>query len=288
MREHPQAIQFSPIIIGAMRFGEWGAQLSSTELERLIDQCVEVGLYDFDHADIYGHYAEEGRFGEVLKRRADLRNKVRLTTKCGIKLVSGRRPGHTLKSYDLRPEHILSSVEHSLKAFGVERIDILLLHRPDYLMNVWEIAEAFQQLKDQGKVKAFGVSNFSPSQLRMLHQAFPLQNHQLEISLTQRNAFEDGTLDQCIELGIRPAAWGPFGGGRIFTDQEDPHILRIRQHAEALGEKYQAGVDQILLAWLLKHPVGIVPITGSTKFERIKAAFYFLIWGGLEGHNLGC
>ena len=265
-------LNFSPIIIGTMRLGEWGANMDTKELERFIDQCVDMDLYDFDHADIYGHYTEEGNFGQVLKRRPDLVQKVRITTKCGIKLLTDRRPEYKIKSYDSTPAHILSSVENSLKELNVEKIDLLLLHRPDYLMHVEEIAEAFERLRSEGKVLAFGISNFTPEQAELLHFYTPLASHQVEISLMHRNALEDGTLEQCQLLKIQPTAWSPFGGGSIFSDTTDKAITRIKNVAKEIGEKYEVGIDQVLLAWLFKHPARIVPIVGSTKIERIKRA----------------
>ena len=159
----------SPFIIGTMRLGTWGSQLSTTEYEKFIEGCLELGLVDFDHADIYGHYTTEEDFGNVLKSRKDLRDKMRITTKCGIKLISENRPNHKIKSYDLSAKHILESVDLSLSNLKTDYIDILLLHRPDYLFNPYEIAEAFATLKKEGKVLGFGVSNFTPSQFDLLY-----------------------------------------------------------------------------------------------------------------------
>lgn len=265
-------ILFSPIIIGTMRLGSWGNNLTTKELEYFIDACLDLGLNDFDHADIYGHYAEEARFGEVIKRRSDLKSKIQITTKCGIRLVTPNRPKHQIKSYDSSREHILWSAENSLKELGVEQLDVLLLHRPDYLMDPQEIAEAFEELKQSGKVKAFGVSNFTTSQFEMLHKVTSLITNQIEISLLQRNAFEDGTLDQCLRLGIVPTAWSPFGGGSIFTNSDSPEMKNIQMILDELGEVYNASPDQLLLAFLLKHPAGVIPILGTSKISRIKVA----------------
>ena len=268
-----EKISFSPIIIGTMRFGEWGANLETQALEKLIDRCIDLGLKDFDHADIYGHYTEESNFGRVLRRRPDLRSKIQLTTKCGIKLITPNRPTHKVKSYDSTKEHLLFSVDNSLKALSVDSIDLLLIHRPDYLMNVDEVAEAFGQMHSSGKVKAFGVSNFTTSQFDLLNAVVPLMTNQVEISLLHLDAFKDGTLDQCQKLKIRPTAWSPFGGGEIFSQQtSSTRVLRIREAAEEFCRRYDASIDQILLAWLLKHPSGIVPIIGSSKIDRIKNA----------------
>lgn len=267
-----EKITFSPIIIGTMRLGDWGSKMSSQELENFIEACVDMGLTDFDHADIYGHYTEEGRFGEVIKRRPDLKSRIQVTTKCGIRLVTPNRPDHKVKSYDSTKAHILWSAENSLKDLGLDTLDLLLIHRPDYLMNPEEIAEAFETLKKEGKVKHFGVSNFTPSQFDLLNSYTPLLTNQVEISLFHRNAFEDGTLDQCMKLGTVPTAWSPFGGGAIFTDTVNPDMARIRKVLKSLGEKYEASIDQILLAFLRKHPAGIVPVLGTSKVSRIKVA----------------
>lgn len=297
MQKSKSTLQFSPLIIGTMRLGEWGAQLSTQALEKFIDGCLDLGLRDFDHADIYGHYTEEGNFGRVLKRRPDLKSKVQITTKCGIKLITPNRPTHSLKSYDSSKKHILFSAEKSLQNLGVEQLDVLLLHRPDYLMNPHEIAEAFTQLQQAGKVKAFGVSNFSPSQFELLNQFFPLINNQVEISLLHRNAFEDGTLDQCLRLGITPTAWSPLGGGALFKKGEDPILSKIQKVLEILGEKHQASADQILIAWLIKHPAGILPVLGTTKINRVKSALnatkiklshedWYALWEAAIGKNI--
>ncbi len=262
----------SPYIIGTMRLGTWGSNLSTSEYENFIESCLDLGLIDFDHADIYGHYTTEEDFGNVLKPRKDLRQKIRITTKCGIKLVSENRPNHLIKSYDLTPEHIEASVEKSLKSLHTDYLDVLLLHRPDYLFNPYEIAEVFSKLKKEGKVLTFGVSNFSPSQFDLLNSLTPLITNQVEISLLHRNAFEDGTLDQCQKLNVIPSAWSPLGGGLLFGDSSDKKIQAIQKVLAGLSEKYNAAADQILYAWLRKHPAGIIPVLGTSKIERIQAA----------------
>lgn len=271
MKDNSIKIDFSPIIIGTMRLGEWGSDLSTEDLEKFIDACVDLGFCDFDHADIYGHYTEEERFGKVIKRRPDLKSKIQVTTKCGIKLVTPNRPDHYLKSYDSTKEHIIWSAENSLKALGLDCLDVMLIHRPDYLMDPHDIAEAFTTLKQSGKVKAFGVSNFTVSQFELINSFTPLVTNQMEISLLHRDAFENGTLDQCIRLGIVPTAWSPFGGGSIFSVESTSEIQKIKNVATEIGQKYEASIDQILIAFLLKHPAGIVPIFGSSKIHRVQA-----------------
>ncbi len=272
MSTKEQTLSFSPLIIGTMRLGKWGVQMNSKQLEQFIDGCLDLGLRDFDHADIYGDYTEEAAFGAVLQKRPELRSKIQLTTKCGIKMITPNRPTHRIKSYDSGKAHILASVENSLKALHTDYLDLFLLHRPDFLMHPQEVAEAFEQLKKEGKVRHFGVSNFTTSQLNMLHQFTPLVNHQLEISLSHLAPFKDGSLDLCLQLGIKPTAWSPYGGGSLLKDTENPILLHTQQIAKNLAKKYDATIDQIMLAFLMRHPSGIIPVLGTTKIKRIQSA----------------
>lgn len=272
MTNNEPPIQFSPLIIGTMRLGNWGVKMNTKELEYFIDACLDLGLNDFDHADIYGHYTEEGKFGQVLKRRSDLRKKIQITTKSGIKLICPERPSHKIKSYNSTKKHIIASAENSLKELNTDYLDVLLIHRPDYLMDPTEIAAAFNELAQKGMVRHFGVSNFSASQMEMLSSFTCLVNNQVEISLLKLDAFTDGTLDKCWQHKIIPTAWSPLGGGTIFKKNKNPQLLRINAVANILMKKYKASLDQILLAFLMKHPVGIVPVLGTSKLERIKSA----------------
>ncbi len=265
-------VQFSPLIIGTMRLGVWGEKMETPALEKFIDECIDLGLNDFDHADIYGHYTEEANFGKVLRRRPDLRKKIRLTTKCGIQLVCPERPQHTVKSYNSTKSHIIFSAENSLRELGTDYLDLLLVHRPDYLMDPHEIASAFNHLAEKGMVRHFGVSNFTASQMDMLSAFTCLVNNQVEISLLKLDAFTDGTLDKCWQHGIAPTAWSPLGGGSVFGKTDDPKILRIQKAVRKLADRHQAKMDQILLAFILKHPAGIVPVLGTSKIARIKSA----------------
>ncbi len=293
----PRSPYNSPFLIGTMRLGIWGAKMTTAEYERFIDTCVEMGLDEFDHADIYGHYTTESEFGAVLKKRPDLRKKLRITTKCGIKMIAENRPSHKIKSYDSSAKHIIWSAENSLKELGVEQLEVMLLHRPDYLMNPSEIAEAFEHLRVAGKVKYFGVSNFTTSQFALLNQYTPLITNQLEISILHRNAFEDGTLDQLLRERIIPTAWSPVGGGAIFSESEKEEVQRIQKKVKELAERHECQVDQLLLAWLRKHPSGIVPVLGSTKVERVQGAMdslrielsreeWYEVWEGAIGHEV--
>lgn len=281
----------SPVIAGTMKWGVWGAKFSTEAFEAIIAASLEAGVTSFDHADIYGHYTTEAAFGKALT--PSLRHQMQLITKCGIKMVTPNRPAHTIKHYDVSKQHILQSVETSLKNLNTDYIDVLLLHRPSPLLHPDEVAETFTQLHQQGKVKAFGVSNFTASQMMLLHQRYPLAYNQLELSVTHLAPFTDGTLDYCMANHIRPMAWAPLGGGNIFLAENDQH-LRITAVADILAEKYQAGTDQILLAWLLHHPASILPVLGTTQSARIQTAMearhirlsneeWFMLWRASTG-----
>lgn len=258
---HPQGPVLSRLIAGAWR---WHT-VSSEAVERLIQTCLAEGITSFDHADIYGDHGNEEIFGQVLARAPGLRNQLELITKCGIKLKSAKRPATWIKHYDTSKSHIIASVENSLNLFHTDHLDVLLLHRPDPLMDPHEVAEAFDQLKQQGKVLHFGVSNFTRSQLKMLQTFLPMPivTNQIEISLTHVDPLFNGDLDLLMEQKASAMAWSPLGGGKLLTDER-----------ELFGKasRYNASYSQLSLAWLLRHPSMIFPVIGTTKTDRIKEA----------------
>jgi len=262
-------LQHKPIV-GCMRWGVWGENFTTKQYEQIIHQCLAIGLNAFDHADIYGHYTTEADFGHVLKDNSSLRNQIIIITKCGINMLTPNRPHHAIKSYDTSAAHIIKSVEQSLQNFHTDYIDTLLIHRPDILIDVEEVASTITTLKNAGKIKSFGVSNFTTSQVALLHKYIPVEHHQVEISVTNLNAFDNGVLDQCQLENIEAQSWSPMGNG-IFTEHTAQHT-RILSEAESLSKTYECSVNQILLAFLYAHPSQIVPVIGTTKFERIKEA----------------
>ncbi|MDL5047661.1 aldo/keto reductase [Oscillatoria amoena NRMC-F 0135] len=257
--------QLSRIVAGA-----WRWKLETPDLERLIHTALEAGISSFDHADIYGDYSNEERFGKVLKGNSALRDKLQLITKCGIRLVSASRPEHTVKHYDTSKEHIIQSVENSLRNLSTDRIDVLLIHRPDPLMNPEEVAGTFRLLKDQGKVLYFGVSNFTAAQFDLLQQfvPFPLVTNQVEVSLFKPLPLFNGTVDGLMKHRVAPMAWSPLGGGKYFTPSGQAENVEFQ--LEDLSVKYNCSVSQLLLAWLLCHPARLFPILGTTNVNRIK------------------
>lgn len=258
-------MQFSPIIIGTMRWGLWGAKLSLKEIQQIIGKCIDEGLYTFDHADIYGDYTTEKQFGNAFSKMNIAREEIQFISKCGIEMPSANR-NYQLKSYNYSKDYILKSVDQSLQNLQTDYLDVLLLHRPSPLINPEEIAETFSLLLEQGKVGSFGASNFSASQFELLNDAFPLITNQLEISINETKSFYDGTLDQLMQKKLRPMAWSVMGN---YFAENSKQNSRIRKVLEDLCPKYDAEENQLLLAFILKHPAQIYPVIGTSKVETI-------------------
>lgn len=287
----------SRLVHGLWRLASWNK--SKKEIADLISSCLAHGITTFDHADIYGDYACEALFGPALVESGIDRSSIQIVTKCGIKLLSANRPAHTGKAYDTSKAHIVASVETSLKNLRTEYIDLLLIHRPDPLLDPKEVNEAFVSLRDAGKVRHFGVSNFLPSQFEMLaaHLDMPLVTNQIEYSVLQRGAEADGSIDLCQKQGVRPMAWSPFGGGRLFHE-DSAQAKRLRETLHDIGRDLGgASVDQVALAWVLRHPAGFVPVLGTGKASRIQKAVetldltlsreqWFQIWQVSAGYDI--
>jgi predicted oxidoreductase len=256
---------FSELIAGTMRWGIWGANHSVKEIQKLIDVCVEENITTFDHADIYGGHTTEELFGNAWKDMDLKRENLQFISKCGIVMNSDKKPS-ALKYYNYNKDYILNCVDESLSNLKTDYLDTLLLHRPSPLMNPEVIAEAFTVLKDVGKVREFGVSNFSVSQFELINQYVPLVTNQIEISVNEISSFENGILDQLMSKGLRPTAWSVMGS--YFSDQSDENI-RIKKVIVELCDKYNAEENQILLAFILKHPSKIIPVIGTSKAETI-------------------
>jgi predicted oxidoreductase len=275
----------SRLALGFWRLAEWN--MSDAELLELIRASLDLGITTFDHADI---------FGRALALEPALRERMQLVTKCGIMLPSANCPEGTVKHYDTSRAHILASVEESLQALGTDRVDLLLIHRPDVLMDPDEVAEAFTALQQAGKVLHFGVSNFTPSQFDLLSSRldFPLVTNQIEVSVLFLDLLHDGTVDQCLQGGIAPMVWSPLAGGRIFGEGSE-QAIRVRHALQSVGQELGgASPAQVALAWLLAHPVRFLPILGSGRIERIRSAVgaealhlsreqWFTIWSASSG-----
>lgn len=284
----------SPIVAGAWRMASWGWDVPARV--RWVEQCLALGVTSFDHADIYGDYSVEALFGQALAASPPLREHLQIVTKCGIRLVSAARPGHAIKSYDSSRAHVTASVENSLRALQTDRIDLLLIHRPDLLMDPHELADTFQSLRAAGKVLNCGVSNHTPSQFALLHRHWPLATHQIELSPLHLDALGDGTLDQCVDLGVRPMVWSPLAGGRLFTG-EDESARRVRGVLGELAQTHGVSSATVAYAWILRHPSRPLPITGSSRIEAVADAVaalalplsaeeWYRIWRAGAGRDL--
>ena len=254
----------SDIVVGTMRWGIWDAKFTTAQYEAMIDKSMSLGMSTFDHADIYGDHTTEAEFGAALKLHPEWRSQIELVSKCGIIRVCDQKPEHYIKAYDFTKSHILQSAEDSLRNLQTDYLDVMLLHRPDLLMDPDEVAEAFELLYTSGKVRSFGVSNFTPSQVKLLQSTVPVGVHQLEVSVKDVSAFNDGRLDQCALDGIVPMAWSPLGGGTLPNE-----MLTV---LEPLAKAFEVTPQVIALAWLLQHPAGVLPIVGTTKAENLEAA----------------
>ena len=270
----------SRLVYGCMRISGDHSPADRDKGKQAIRAAIEAGYTHFDHADIYGDGACETLFAEVLSEMPRLRDKLLITGKCGIRLADQPRPGDP-KRYDFSRQYIIDSVDGILCRLGIDSLDLFLLHRPDFLFDAENVAGTFQILQDSGKVRHFGVSNFRPSQVSLLQKfcPMPLLTNQVEINIDNMTAFDDGTLDQCQERSISPMAWCPLGGvayqawGNTLSAEQ---TARVTAELERQANMYQSEPWIVTLAWLLKHPAGILPIIGSTRPSRIRAALQSL------------
>lgn len=266
-------LELSQIAYGVWRLGEDQKGDKPERVRAKIDACLELGITTFDHADIYGGYGCEVSFGKALAEEPKLRDQMEIVTKCDICLVDPARPGHRVKHYDTSGEHIRSSVEQSLRNLATDRIDLLLLHRPDPLMDAEETANVIAELHREGKVLAFGVSNFTPTQTDLLRMRLhlPIVANQIEFNALHLDPLTDGTLEHCQLHRIQPMAWSPLAGGRLFA-RDDPSAARIQPVLEQLSNELELPFDAVALAWLLRHPTKPIPIIGTNRIARIQSA----------------
>lgn len=262
------AVKFSRIIQGCMGWGIWGVDLSEKEMTHRIHHCMEQGITSFDHADIYGDYTTEASFGNALSNSNVNREDIEIISKCGIQYV-GKTRTNEIKHYQYDAKYIVWSAEKSISDLKCDYLDLLLLHRPSPLMQPEEIAIAVERLTAEGKIKAFGLSNFTPSQTALVASKNDISANQIEFSITSLEAMWNGSLDDMMLQGITPMCWSPLG--TVFKEETD-QTIRIHKELDELTKKYNATKDQLLLAWILKHPSGIHPVIGTSNPERITNA----------------
>ena len=258
-------LEFSRIVYGMWRLAE-ADDTSPAHVEAKIQSCLDQGITTFDQADIYGGYAAEAVLGAALKANPSLRNKMEIVTKCDIVAPVGRYAATTVKHYDTSRAHIEASVEHSLREMSIDHIDLLLIHRPDPMMDHIETGGALDDLVASGKVRSVGVSNFRPWDWELLQSAMktPLVTNQIEISLGEISPFTNGDLAFHQRISTPIMAWSPLGGGALMTSTGD--VATVADEIAA-----QAGVDRsaVAVAFLLAHPANILPVMGTNNLDRI-------------------
>ncbi len=274
MKRHtlPNGHQLSQMTYGVWRLSEASDTSVNANLAR-IDACLSQGITTFDHADIYGDYRCETLFGEAVKARPALRDQIEIVTKTDIMLLSQQWPSTRVKHYDTSAAHVMASVERSLQRIGVDVIDLLLLHRPDPLMDAEALGRCLDALVDSGKVRGIGVSNFMPwdvdlLQSRMKHR---LQLNQIELGLLHTAPFVNGQLAHAQQQRMAVMAWSPLGGGRLHTHatQAGTAAARLAPKLRELASAHGVDESAVAIAWLLHHPAGIMPILGSNRLDRI-------------------
>ena len=266
-------LESTEIVYGCMRLADDPSAAGAERAFAALDAAYDAGIRHFDHADIYGGGRAEERFAHWLRRDPGLREQLTITSKCGIRLASSDAPQH----YDFSAAHIERSVDGSLARLGVEQLDLLLLHRPDYLAGPDELNACVERLLRAGKIRGLGLSNCTATQLRLFNTLLetPLRLHQIELSLAASAALDNGVLDTGLELGIRPQAWSPLGGA-IAGHRRDalPAAQRAAVAAELARQASTYGTEtwQVALAWVLAHPAGVLPVIGSMAPARIAGA----------------
>lgn len=306
VRIGPDKTPVSSLALGCMGLaGTWDVnEFTPEHTERgivALEAAVAAGITLYDHADIYGNTLSELVFGEYLKRNPGVREKLYISTKCGIIFEDAQGPYR----YNLSRDHILWSAEQSMQRLGIETIDLYQIHRPDPMAHPRETAQALNELVRDGRVRQIGVSNHLPTHVAAL-QAYldvPVVTTQPSISLWNLETLHNGVLDQCLAQDIRPLAYSPLGGG-VLTAQgldripvEDPRGAALRSAFTTLGAKYNATVGQLSLAWLMHHPSQIIPLLGSNNPANIREAVtaaqiqlsredWYLLWTAARGERL--
>ena len=247
-----------------MTWGKWGANFNTQAMSQKIEQIVDLGVTTFDHADIYGDYTTEEAFGKAFRQSLINREDIQFISKCGIQLHNENRKTY-IKHYNYDISYIINQVELSLKNLKTDYLDLFLLHRPSPLMREDDILEAITKLQKDGKIKNFGVSNFTPQQIDFLAQSLDISANQIQCSLTHYKPFEDDTLFYHQQHNILTMAWSPLGD--LFKIDE---YSELQQALEEISEKHNCTTTQIALAWLRKHPANIYPVIGTTKTERVQ------------------
>lgn len=258
-------LQFSRLVYGLWRLAD-DSNTSLRHVEAKINAALDQGITTFDQADIYGGYTAEGVMGAALKQNPALRQRMEIVTKCDIVINAGRHPGARLKHYDTTEKHIQESVNTSLSEMGIAHIDVLLIHRPDPMMDHHETGAALDGLIDSGKVRAVGASNFRPWDWTLLQSAMrhPMVTNQIELSLKKITPFTNGDLAFHQQHDHVVMAWSPLGGGDLMTTDGE-----LGNRLDSIAARYDADRAAVATAFLLAHPAEITPVLGTNNLERI-------------------
>lgn len=261
----PGGVELSRIVYGMWRVGD-DSDTSPSHIRAKIDACLAQGITTIDQADIYGGYTAEGLLGACLKDNPGLRDQIEIVTKCDIVAPAGRYATARVKHYDTSAAHIAKSIDFSLSEMATDHIDLLLIHRPDPFMDHEETGRALDDAVASGKVRSVGVSNFRPWDWSLLQSAMktPLATNQIEISLQHHEPLTNGDMAFLQERGIPPMAWSPLGGGSLFQDGEP------RATASRVAMMNEVDEAAVAIAWLLAHPIGILPVMGTNRIDRIE------------------
>lgn len=282
------------VIAGLWTADRWGH--SPRSFADWISAAVDADVTRFDHADIYGGYSVEALFGQALTSTPGLRDRLEIITKCGIRLVDPARPEHRIKHYDTSRQHVRASVHGSLQALCTDRLDLLLVHRPDPLTHPDDLAATLAELQAEGKVLRVGVSNHDTRQLTALHRRASLSAHQFECSVLRMAALADGTLAQCADIGIEPMLWSPLAHGRVLHGA-DEQSSRVRSALQSLADARGVSPAAVALAWLMSHPSRPSVVTGTRRLQGLRDAraasdlvldrqTWTAVWQASMGHEL--
>ncbi|MCJ8338647.1 MAG: aldo/keto reductase [Pseudomonadales bacterium] len=288
-------IKVSELVQGYYRMTDW--EVDRQSLLSFIKAHMDLGITSIDHAHVYGDPACEEVFGNALKLQPSLRQDMQLITKFGI--IQAQHTQSVTAHYNSDNASIMASVDSSLKRLQTDYIDILLMHRPDLLMDADEVADTFKTLQKQGKVRHFGVSNFTVAQFELLQSRLeqPLVTNQIEINPVNLESLEDGTLEQAQRLRARPMAWSLMAGGRMFKENTDKNFRLRTVLTEVMDEINAQSMDQVVYAWVRKLPAKPVAIIGSGKIDRVQSAVdslafnmtheqWYRIWVASKGHGV--
>lgn len=293
----PHGPELSRLVYGTWRLLE--SQPTPQAINRRLNTCVELGITTIDTAEIYGLYEVEKMLGAAFALSPGLRDKLELVTKAGIYVPCQYHPERRTAHYNATGARLVTSLDKSLRWLGTDRIELFLVHRPDWLTPAADTASGLNQLLRAGKIRAAGVSNYSAAQFDLLNAQMerPLATNQLEFHLLRMEPIHDGTFHQCEKLGVRPMAWSPLAGGRLF-DQTNEAAVRLAAAAAKMAARYNgAPLEQLAYAWIMAHPSQPLPVIGTNKPERLRSAAHadaitleredwYALWEAAQGRRI--